>query len=173
LQLKSGCALIAVLENPTMMARNHNSAEHLIREAGARVTQPRISVLTALLAAPRALTHHEVEQRVRRSLPVDRVTVYRVLEWLVANRLAHRIAGDDRVWRFNAVADEHADEHAHFKCNGCGTVTCLDELVAKPVVKLPAGFRTQRVELTVKGFCAGCRSESRHKPRPRAQHRNQ
>ena len=154
-----------------MKSGNHNSAEHLIREAGARVTQPRISVLTTLLDAPRALTHHEVERRVRRSLPIDRVTVYRVLELLVANQLAHRIAGDDRVWRFNAVADEHADEHVHFKCNSCGKVTCLDELAAKPVVKLPAGFRTQRVELTVKGFCAGCTPESRRKPRPRVQQR--
>jgi len=155
-----------------MITSTYNSAEHLIREAGARVTQPRISVLRTLLAAPRALTHHEVERRVRRSLPVDRVTVYRVLEWLVANQLAHRIAGDDRVWRFNAVADEHADEHAHFKCNSCGTVTCLDELVAKPVVKLPAGFRTQQVELTVKGLCAGCIPVPPRKPRPRAQHRH-
>lgn len=145
------------------------SAEHMIRAAGARVTQPRVSVLAKLLEASRALTHHEVERRVQRSLSIDRVTVYRVLEWLVANQLAHRIAGDDRIWRFNAMADEHADEHAHFKCNRCGTVTCLDELAAKPVVKLPAGFRTQRVELTVKGFCAGCRPESRRKPRPRAQ----
>ena len=155
------------------MMANNNSAEHLIREAGARVTRPRIGVLTALLAASRALTHHEVEWRVQRSLSIDRVTVYRVLEWLVANQLAHRIAGDDRIWRFNAMADEHADEHAHFKCNRCGTVTCLDGLAAKPVVKLPAGFRTQRVELTVKGLCAGCRPEPRRKPRPRAQHRHE
>jgi len=149
----------------------NNSAEHLIRKADARVTRPRIAVLATLLAAPRALTHLEVEQRVRRSQPVDRVTVYRVLEWLVAQGLAHRIAGDDRVWRFNAVADEHADEHAHFKCNRCGTVTCLDEMAARPVVKLPAGFRPQQVELTVKGLCAGCTPLSRRKARHPAQHR--
>ena len=152
-----------------MIARYQSSAENLIRKAGSRVTQPRISVLMALLDAPTALTHNQIEQRVRRSLPVDRVTVYRVLEWLVANQLAHRIAGDDRVWRFNAVADEHADEHAHFRCNSCGTVTCLDELAYRPVVKLPAGFHSQQVELTVKGLCAACVHESRRKTRLRAQ----
>ncbi len=145
-----------------MITTNHNSAEHLIREAGARVTQPRISVLTALLAAPRALTHHEVERRVRRSLAVDRVTVYRVLEWLVANRLAHRIAADDRVWRFNAVADEHADEHAHFKCSDCRRVICLEDVAAPRRVNLPAGYRSQRVQITVQGLCDTCSAPARH-----------
>ena len=148
-----------------MITSNHNSAEYLIREVGARVTQPRISVLKTLLVAPRALTHHEVEQRVRRSLPVDRVTVYRVLEWLVANRLAHRIAGDDRVWRFNAVADEHADEHAHFKCSDCSRVICLEDVAPPRRVNVPAGFRSQRVEITVKGLCDTCSTAARHAPR--------
>lgn len=148
-----------------MIARSHNSAEHLIREAGSRVTQPRISVLTTLLDAPRALTHHEVEQRVRRSLPIDRVTVYRVLEWLVANQLAHRIAGDDRLWRFNAVAGEHADKHAHFKCNDCSRVICLEDVATPRHVTLPSGYRSQQVEITVKGLCNTCSKSSRRERR--------
>jgi Fur family ferric uptake transcriptional regulator len=143
-----------------------HDSEQVIHDAGARVTQPRVSVLATLLAAPRALTHHEVEQSVRRSYTVDRVTVYRVLDWLVARKLAHRIAGDDRVWRFNAAVEEHTDEHAHFKCNNCGGVTCLDELAARPAVKLPAGFRTQRIELTLKGLCADCVPAARRRARP-------
>lgn len=139
-----------------MNERRQDPAEHLLREAGARVTQPRIGVLATLLDAPRALTHHEVEQRVRRALPVDRVTVYRVLDWLVSNRLAHRIAGDDRVWRFNAVAGGHADEHAHFKCNDCGRVICLEDVATPRRIALPAGYRSQQVDVTVKGLCAAC-----------------
>ena len=139
------------------MVRNRSSsAEEMIRTTGVRVTQPRVSVLAALLNAPRALTHHDVELRVKRSIKVDRVTVYRVLEWLVANQLAHRIAGDDRVWRFNAAAGEHSDEHMHFQCNRCGRVTCLEEKAPAPHVPLPAGFRSEHVEITVKGLCAQC-----------------
>jgi len=150
-----------VVKSLAMNARRPDPAEHLLRAAGARVTQPRISVLATLLDAPRALTHHEVEQRVRRALPVDRVTVYRVLDWLVSNRLAHRVAGDDRVWRFNAVAGEHAAEHAHFGCNECGRVICLEDVTAPPRVTLPAGYRSQQVEVTVKGLCAACSSAPR------------
>jgi len=139
------------------MVRNQGvSAEDMIRSVGARVTQPRVGVLTTLLDASRALTHHEVERNVRRSLHVDRVTVYRVLDWLVAKHLAHRLAGDDRVWRFNASADEHADEHAHFECNRCRRVICLEDAVAPHRIALPAGYRSQHVEVTVKGLCADC-----------------
>ena len=139
-----------------MSANRHDPAERLIRDAGARVTRPRIGVLAILLDAPRALTHHEVETRMRHSLTVDRVTVYRVLEWLVANGLAHRIAGDDRVWRFNAAESGHADAHAHFECNVCRRVVCLEEMPTPRRVPLPAGYRPQQVAVTVKGLCATC-----------------
>jgi len=140
-----------------MTPRYHDRAEALVRDATMRATRPRIEVLAVLLAARCALTHHEIEQRVRRALGMDRVTIYRVLEWLVARGLAHRIAGDDRVWRFNAADGERARQrHAHFKCNDCGEVTCLQTAVAAPKVPLPAGYRSQDVELTVKGLCAGC-----------------
>ena len=59
-------------------------------------------------------------------------------------------------WRFNAADAEHAQNHAHFKCNRCGTVTCLDESVTARSVSVPSGFRPLDVELTIKGVCAGC-----------------
>jgi len=134
-------------------------AEAALRRAGTRVTRARVVVLAALLAAERALTHHEIEQRIDRGPGIDRVTVYRVLEWLTRNGFAHRIAGADRVWRFNAAVDEHGrrHDHAHFQCNDCGEVICLDEVRAARGIRLPAGFRSQSIELTVKGLCAGCR----------------
>jgi Fur family ferric uptake transcriptional regulator len=144
-----------------MNDRRQDTAEHLVRAAGARVTQPRVGVLATLLDAPRALTHHEIVHQVRRALPIDRVTVYRVLEWLIANRLAHRIAGDDRVWRFNAVAGGHADAHAHFECNACGRVVCLEDVATPRRVALPAGYRSQHVQVTVKGLCAACSPPAR------------
>ena len=140
-----------------MVTARNFSAEEMIRKVGARVTQPRVRVLATLLDASRALTHHEVEQRVRRSLGIDRVTIYRVLDWLVASQLAHRIAGDDRVWRFNAAAGAHADEHAHFKCNQCRQVICLDDVARPHGIRLPAGYRSQHVEVMVTGWCADCK----------------
>ncbi len=143
-------------------------AEEAVRSTGARMTRPRVMVLAVLFAAERALTHAEVEARLPRAAEVDRVTVYRVLEWLVDNHLAHKIAGDDRVRRFNAASHAHAGPHAHFQCSDCGEVICLEEAGAKPAVKLPVGYKQQQVELTIKGLCAGCVPAS--KPRTVARH---
>jgi Fur family ferric uptake transcriptional regulator len=138
----------------------------MIREAGARVTRARIEVLAVLLEAERALTHHEVERRLNRSLGVDRVTVYRVLDWLSGSGLAHKIAGDDRVSRYNAAERAHSRAHAHFHCGRCSTVVCLDDTDAPKAVPLPRGFVSHEVVLTVKGLCATCAhtrtSSSRH-----------
>ncbi len=139
-----------------MAQRHADQAENMIRAMRARVTQPRIEVLAALLATGRALTHHELERRLNRAPAIDRVTIYRVLDWLTEQGLAHKIAGDDRVWRYNVAGHDHAREHAHFKCNRCGTVICLDHAGRRPTIRLPAGFRSQEIELTVRGLCAGC-----------------
>lgn len=153
---------------PSPAKRHYRQAETLIRGTGARLTRPRVEVLAALLAAEQALSHHELEERIDRSFDIDRVTIYRVLDWLTAQGLAHRIAGDDRVRRFNAAGHAHEGAHAHFQCERCGTVLCLDEFSAAPVVRLPRGFRPQHYELTVKGLCAGCGPARRADSRPPA-----
>ena len=99
-----------------------------------RPTPARVAVLNALIATPTALTHLEIAAATQTAgSTLDRVTLYRVLDWLVDKGLAHKIAGEDRVWRFNAMTpngqDSHAThEHAHFHCSQCGWLYCLDDL---------------------------------------------
>jgi Fur family ferric uptake transcriptional regulator len=64
------------------------------------------------------------------------------------------VAGLDRVWRFSIARETHG-RHAHFQCIGCGKVVCLSD-VAPRRVALPRGFRSERVDVTVKGRCAEC-----------------
>ena len=132
------------------------NAEDLIRSTGERSTAARVQVLALLLAAPRALTHREIEAALDTSLGIDRVTVYRVLEWLTLQHLAHKISTEDRVWRFNAVPAEHDAHHAHFKCTHCGEVICLQELPAKALPPLPEGYLPEALEITIKGMCRAC-----------------
>jgi Fur family ferric uptake transcriptional regulator len=139
--------------------RDAASAQALLAERGARATRARIDVLSALLAADEALSHHDVERRLARGHDVDRVTLYRVLEWLTAQGLAHKVSGDDRIWRFSAAGHAgggavHA--HAHFECSDCGRVICLEE-ARVPMIALPAGFRRREIEVTVKGTCDACK----------------
>ena len=135
-----------------------SDAQALLVGRGARATRARIDVLAVLLAADEALSHHDVERRLGRGYDVDRVTLYRVLDWLTAQGLAHKVSGDDRVWRFSAAGHAAAGAvpaHAHFECSECGRVICLEE-ARVPAVPLPAGFRRREIEVTVKGTCDAC-----------------
>lgn len=131
------------------------SARERIRATGERLTAPRVRVLEALLAARAARSHQDIEKALG-AARIDRVTLYRVLEWLVNKGLAHRIAGSDRIWRFSIAGEAHPS-HAHFQCSHCGKVLCLDEPSARRIaLQLPRGCRPERVELTVTGLCADC-----------------
>ncbi|PSJ17683.1 Fur family transcriptional regulator [Nitrosomonas supralitoralis] len=132
------------------------AAEDMIRHLGGRATAGRIGILATLMAEQQAVTHREIEQRLPQSLQLDRVTLYRTLEWLVAKSLIHKITSDDRVWRYHANLEPHLHQHAHFKCTGCAQVICLDNLSIERNWSLPAGYRFQEIELTVKGLCANC-----------------
>lgn len=126
-----------------------------VRQTGDRVTSARVRVLAALLKRGEAVSHHELE-RLLAPEAIDRVTLYRVLDWLVERGLAHRISGADRAWRFVA-ADRRHDTHAHFHCNRCGKVSCLEDVKSARVpAAMPRGFRVESVEVTVKGVCASC-----------------
>jgi Fur family ferric uptake transcriptional regulator len=149
------------------MAENYRvNAEELIRATGERVTNARIEILATLLEADGALTHAEIEGLLAQASGIDRVTVYRVLDWLTAQNLAHKISGDDRVWRFNAAGAARPHNHAHFKCTCCQRVICLDDLGRGWTPALPAGYLPQEIELTIKGFCAECSPDNKaHDPK--------
>lgn len=125
-----------------------------IRASGARATPARIRVLQLLRAAPAALTHHDIEQALGDAM-LDRVTLYRVLDWLVESGLAHKNADASRVFRFSLAAPGEHTAHAHFRCDACGRVYCLDDAPPPPPA-LPQGFQLARMDVDLRGRCATC-----------------
>ncbi|MXS83733.1 Fur family transcriptional regulator [Nitrosomonas oligotropha] len=139
-----------------MLNQLHHTAEDMIRHNGGRATAGRIGILAILLAEQQAITHREIEQRLPQEQQLDRVTLYRALEWLAEKNLIHKVTSDDRAWRYHANRDVQSHQHAHFKCTCCAQVICLDKLPVERNWPLPAGYRLQEIELTVKGLCANC-----------------
>jgi len=132
------------------------NALSIIREAGLRATVARISVLNVLLSAEHALTHNEIEKAVGvNDGAIERVTLYRVLDWLVNHELAHKITGEDRVWRFNAQSHP-MPPHAHFTCTHCHHVFCLEDLNPAFIGTLPHGFRLTQADVSLLGICSRC-----------------
>ncbi|QLI81505.1 transcriptional repressor [Chitinibacter fontanus] len=130
------------------------AARDLIGKTRARITPARVDILATLLGAQRPLSHLDIQQLLEPSL--DRVTVYRVLDWLTAENLAHKLSGDDRVWRFSAAKAPH--HHAHFHCQQCGRFYCLEDITTDLPMALPKLFSADSVEITVKGICASCKT---------------
>jgi Fur family ferric uptake transcriptional regulator len=135
-----------------------DKATESIRQKGARVTPIRLRVLSFLLAQNSAVTHRQIEFVLGRSVAIDRVTLYRTLDWLTEQGLAHKVLDVDRVWHFQANEDDLKHrQHAHFKCNLCAKVICLNDRPQNSMTPLlPEGYLGLEVELTVKGLCAHC-----------------
>lgn len=129
-----------------------------LRAAAVKVTRPRLRVLEVLSRAHAPLTHGELEMQLAAGEGgmLDRVTLYRVLDSLVDHGLAQRTVDGRGVFRFllSSARAEHA-AHAHFHCQRCGGITCLERMAA-PLADLPAGFVARQVDIEVRGVCARC-----------------
>jgi Fur family transcriptional regulator, ferric uptake regulator len=146
-------------------------AESMLRKAQVRVTDARTQVLTTLLVNQRALSHQEVQDAL---VSMDRVTLYRALDCLTDAGLSHKIAGDDRIFRYSTGSEKLAfgqesgiqHQHAHFKCTRCNKLFCLDDeqqvsslneqLKATLQTTMRSGFQNHEIELTIKGWCVSC-----------------
>lgn len=135
-------------------ARETNTVAAQIRAAGARATPARIRVLCLLHDVPAALTHHDIERELG-APTLDRVTLYRVLDWLIESGLAHKSTDTRGVFRFSVAAPGEHTAHAHFSCETCGRVFCLDAAPPIPPA-LPPGFALSRMEIDLRGHCANC-----------------
>jgi Fur family transcriptional regulator, ferric uptake regulator len=145
------------------------TAEQLITDAGLRTTKARVAVLNTLLTSTNALSHPDILAALQ-GVEIDRVTVYRVLDWLLENSLIHKISSDDRAWKFQLNAPKRnyrsADTahlgllnnhgHAHLHCQQCGTVLCIHELAAHIPQSLFDTYRVSNIEISLKGLCLDC-----------------
>ncbi|MCE5393555.1 MAG: transcriptional repressor [Acidithiobacillus sp.] len=136
-------------------------ASRRLRAIGLRPTRARTQILQALLEMAHPVSHLEIQERILAQWgeSMDRVTLYRGLDWLVQQGLAHRITADDRVWRFSAVSPERP-AHPHFHCLRCGQVICLADSQI-PQLEVPQNYLVQEVELVINGLCPHCQSRQK------------
>ena len=122
-----------------------------------RATATQTAILELLRQDRRAFSHDTLTERL--DLPANRVTVYRILNRFVEQRLVHRIVADDgRQYFASCEADCQHDaashRHLHFRCNRCARVECLP---AAPLqYTLPEGYRVEHHNVILSGTCAAC-----------------
>lgn len=122
-----------------------------------RATPARLGVLRVLAGSPSPLSAQEVLEAMA-TPDTDRVTVYRTLNSLVDAGLAHKLDPGDRVWRFGLIARSH-NGHAHFVCDECGDVTCLEDALIQLSFRKGGpsrGVRITQQDVVLHGKCDRC-----------------
>ena len=133
-------------------------AEAFCRRSGARLTRLRRHVFLLLLQARSPMTAYELLVRLRNERSTTAAGVYRSLDFLVGQGLAHRLES-----RKAFVACAHPD-HPHVSqfliCRRCGTtVEVEDDRIASVVGEWSRrlGFAVEAETVEVSGSCSTCR----------------
>jgi len=134
-------------------------AEAVCQERAQRLTPIRRQVLQALLSSHRPLGAYEVIDALARAMPRPApITVYRALDFLMANGLVHRIESRNA---YLACAHDHdaAALVAFLICDRCGSV---GEIPASPIARdlaaaaRASGFAPKLAVVEIAGICAHC-----------------
>ncbi|MBA0053161.1 transcriptional repressor [Streptomyces sp. AJS327] len=123
-----------------------------LRDAGLRVTGPRLEVLHVLASGE----HLDVEALTTAAR--DRLgtltsqAVYDMLRHFLETGLVTKFERPGRP----AVFELATEPHQHALCTGCGRVANVDLAEPEPRGAAPAGWRQESVEVILKGRCPDC-----------------
>lgn len=121
----------------------------VLSDRGYRITVARKSVIDTLAHNHTPQTIQELVEKV----DVDEVSVYRIIELLVAEGFVEEIALQQEKSRF-ALAHEH---HHHVVCNNCGVIKHIPCEGAFFHAKKVNDFATiESHEVTLYGICKTC-----------------
>jgi Fur family ferric uptake transcriptional regulator len=134
-------------------AKTHES---LLREAGLRVTRPRVAVLDAVRQHPHADTE-SILAAVRVDLgEVSHQAVYDVLRALTTAGLIRRIQPSGTLARYEARV---GDNHHHVICRSCGAIADVDCATGEAPCLTASddhGFTIDEAEVIYWGLCPDC-----------------
>ena len=134
-------------------------ADAICARRGARLTSLRRLVLGLILEGDGPTGAYDLLDRLKaRRKGAAPPTVYRALEFLLAQGLIHRV---ERLSAFvGCVAHDEHDHAAQFLvCRGCGRVTELEDAEVVQALRAAAqraGFHIQGATIEAEGRCAGC-----------------
>jgi Fe2+ or Zn2+ uptake regulation protein len=132
-----------------------------LREAGFRITMPRVQVIRALADTTKALSAYEIHEKIVSSGgKIDVVSVYRILSTLEEVGLVHHIGVANGY--FPARLEREQETYSqHFVCQSCECITevILSPSVAEATVKEAEGinFQPLGIKVEVLGLCSNCK----------------
>ncbi len=134
----------------------------LLAQHGIKPTANRIILVKELHEEERPQSLMELEERI---LTIDKGNIYRMLTLFREHHLVHAIECNDSGTKYELCHSSHGEDddddiHAHFYCERCHELTCLEDTHI-PQIPLPEGYRKTSVTYTVKGICEQCSRKER------------
>ncbi len=137
-----------------------DAASDACGRSNAQLTELRRTVLGLVLQSERPLTAYQLLDRLKETrksaMPP---TIYRALDFLIENKLIHKVESLNAFVACEAGHHEHAIQF--LICNGCGQVTELeDHGIAHAMDKAAAsaGFIASSTIVEIEGTCLACSS---------------
>ena len=128
----------------------------ILSEHHLKSTEKRKSVLRLFYSFDHALSSKMIEKELGE---IDRVTLYRLLNSFEEKGIIHKVTnnlGESFYAKCSSCKhNHHHDDHAHFHCEECKKVYCLDHVQATDI-EVPAGFKSNYMNLAVYGVCDKC-----------------
>jgi Fur family ferric uptake transcriptional regulator len=120
-----------------------------------RNTPSKEAVLAVLATSGKAMSQDAIEKKIK--LAVDRATIYRILNRFCEDGILHKIVAENGKQYFALCVrcdeKELTDNHFHFRCTQCETITCLPIPVH---FSLPQGYQVENVNCVLTGVCKEC-----------------
>lgn len=135
---------------------NSADIEKFLTGKGIKPTANRILVLKELMGCTHPVNLSDLEISLA---PMDKASIFRVLELFSGKEIIHVIEDGSRSLKYEVCGSEGhhsaSDQHAHFYCEKCGAVYCLDN-ISLPAPDIPDSFTVKSVNLMFKGICPAC-----------------
>ncbi len=121
-----------------------------------RQTKSQKLVLDFFNENDQAISHEMLEKALGDKM--NRVTIYRILNRFEEDGIVHKIVSRDGVAHFarcesDCNHDHHRDNHIHFRCTQCDTISCMEQTVA---LSLPSSYTVENTNFLVSGVCPKC-----------------
>ncbi len=139
----------------------------ILEESGVGYTGNRLRVLEIIGNSPSPLSASAILAAFRRLHPINRVTLYRILDIFVENGVLDRLSAGDRSFRYGFAANDNHPRHPHFFCTRCGSMECLaPDSLPLDVRSFQETFPSliTKMEIRLDGICKNCLGRRENPP---------